>query len=1018
MEKFNVGIAAIEEWEAEKQRRENQRLGSAAVHREKGSAVPGPHEQDQSAGGTDHRVSYTVTTEGRETPKTHRPRYFRKRIVISSPLSIEIPETQQELLSKEPDIVVHIYRPVDFHSQDYSTVVGSQAESNIATQDTEGSRDITKEDSTLGSSLPPELPGEQPINRSPSQESFSLVLLSDSQAIARSPHHSATSVPIPERSLSTSVDLPRLWQEPESHVLELLVGRSDPAGEADIEQLHSAKQLAQHTNDSLPSSPLFVSDGEDFDLQPITDPYRLGKESETEGELEILPAVNSPVSSGKPNTPLLRATRSQPKSSVAATGVELSRRESQFRPLTFNTPHGEAGPEESNQSVSPLAGSVRLDPARSSSTESIHISTSTSSARFCSQLSLSDAPAALSGSHQATARVQTPQRSAVTVLRAYKTPVAHPSPGSVRQLAFLTSQTPTPVSHLLPPASLANLSVRSSASPSPSIVSNMPDSHRESSPRVRRPPSAQAESTPELGLREKLRQIRAASRANQTVRSRSQVSVANSQAPTTTTLETRSSRRLSPGKNSQPVAASSTPTEDRPIPSLEILDGAAGEMELDKVDLEPSLSSSLPPPQPVPDEAPEKNINATQDHKVEKTFPELDIPTMPLLQASEFVVPLPIDGRVKHQYLAELAENYNNINNFLDSPRSSRLIDVMTGLIKRLNDTVVHTDLGLNGPATQIASTREEVLWAEDASSKFAFLAHMINILHGANHHIVVVARSGPTQDLLHSYLRGKVVNCQQGFGTGSEEQLREGDPDDPMRYTLLSTRKDSLKNVPRSASLIIAFDDSFDTGMLPEWCSTTQFVPVLLLLVVNSAEHVGRCIPQDVPEPERLRRLIKAVVHVHKSVGDMPFHTDFRHAFNLDQGARLAFVKKDHQAKIAHAAERTAEALTSKNFALNFTLQPISELDLEGLEDHPLSMEGSNEVSSSASRAGTPGGHKRVRVSTNPTKYIGSSNRHKGRTQLKCHPSKTTAPNTPSRHDPHKRLPQELPLPIPNRRA
>ena len=385
-------------------------------------------------------------------------------------------------------------------------------------------------------------------------------------------------------------------------------------------------------------------------------------------------------------------------------------------------------------------------------------------------------------------------------------------------------------------------------------------------------------------------------------------------------------------------------------------------MELDGLDVESAISSSLAPP-PILDAASGRTIVPKQDLGVEKTIPELDIPTMPLLQPSEFVVPLPIDGRIKHQYVAELAEKYKDINDFLNSPKSPRLINAMAHMIRQLNGTVVHTDLGLNGPATQIASTTEEALWAEDASSKFAFLAHLISILHGSNVHVIVVARSGKTQDLLRSYLEGKHVPYREASEADSLGDLHDGDRDDRMRFTLFSTNKDLLKDIPSSASLIVAFDDSFEASMLPERCSTTQFVPVLLLLVVNSAEHVNRCIPQDIPEPERLRRLVKAVVHVQDDLGDMPLHLDYRHALNLDPGSRLALVKKDLGAKIAHAAQKVAAAVQSKNFALNFTLRPISELNFGGLEDHPPPTEESKEGSLSASRAGTPG-HKRIRVS------------------------------------------------------
>ncbi|KAL9626680.1 MAG: hypothetical protein Q9164_007821, partial [Protoblastenia rupestris] len=287
--------------------------------------------------------------------------------------------------------------------------------------------------------------------------------------------------------------------------------------------------------------------------------------------------------------------------------------------------------------------------------------------------------------------------------------------------------------------------------------------------------------TPEMGLREKLRQIRATSRANQNARSKNQVHTGSSMSPTASNLETRSLRRLSPEKKIEPLIAISTPTQDQPIQSLENVDGPAGEMEVEKADIGAALSSSLAAPPPILNAPSAEQTMAIQDHEAEKIGTYLDIPTMPLLQPSEFVVPLPIDGRIKHQYVAELAERYKDINDFLNSPRSPRLISIMAQMIRQLNDTVVHTDLGLNGPATQVVSTTEEALWAEDASSKFAFLGHLFSTLYGSNQHIVLVARSGTTQNLLNSYLKGKGVTYRQYSGPDSVGELHEGEPDDHM---------------------------------------------------------------------------------------------------------------------------------------------------------------------------------------------------------------------------------------------
>ena len=902
--------------------------------------------------------SLAITQEEQDTPKFPRQRYSKKRIIPSSPPSVELPETQQEVLNSSGSIALEVPRLVDCHSQGYSTLASSQVASAAATQDTGVSKDTTEGDSTLGSSLPPDSPAVSPLLiQGPSSQ-----VLSSNHS--RSLQASVASVPAHQNSPSTGAAFLTLKREPQSNPLDLLVARSDPIGETDTARSCLVEESAEHTNNSLPSSPLFVTDQDNLDLQPIAGPDRLGEEREAEGKLGILSASSSPTSFGNHNAIQLGATQIHHRPAIASARSEQSQSRSRFSAGTADHSHPRPEQDKAPESLNTTTKSIRGTPIRSIDERSVRRTRSSSSGHFHSQLSLVDAPATKTQSLPRTSRRNTPDKSTVTIRRHSRAPAALWSLESGLRPTFSAHETPSAVAPLLHSPSSPHHSVSSGASTPASNGFNMPTSHRESSPRVRRPPSAPSEMTPELGLRDKLRQIRATSHANQDARARSQAKTGSSNPSTTTTLETRPLRRVSPEKKYLPLATISTAAEDQPIPPLENSDGNAGEMELDKVHAEPALTSSLGTQPPTLDAALGKSIIPMPDQETEKTAPELDIPTMPLLQPSEFVVPLPVDARIKHQYVAELAGKYKEINDFLESPGSPRLMNAMTDMIRRLNDTVVHTDLGLNGPATQIASTTEEVLWAEDASSKFAFLGHIIDILRGSTHHIVLVARSGTTLDLLHSFLKGKHVTCQQHSGADPAGDMHEGGLGDPMRYTSLCTDRVSLQNIPHSASLIIAFDDSFDTALLPASCSTSRFVPILLLLVVNSAEHVGRCIPQDTPGTERLRRLIKAVVHVHQKLGEMPFHIDFRYAFNLDEGARLALVKKDHGAKIAHAAGKTAEALQSKSFALNFTLRSISELDLAGLEDHPSSVEDSKEVSSSASRAGTPGGQKRLHVS------------------------------------------------------
>ena len=956
MDKEDVGIAAIEEWEAEKRQKENRLANSARNHHNQDRRTLRSHRREVTALGTDRSSSPAIGEEVQHTPRISRQRYSRIRIIPSSSQSVEIPETQQEVLPNRGNIAVEISRPIDFYSQDYPIATNSQVERNLATQDAANSKDNTEGDSTLGSSIPPDSPIRSTAGRSAVPESSSQVLLSYPPTNPLSEHNSVASVPTYPIALSSGVEISSAGHELQSGRQSLLVVRSDPV--SDTVRSLVAEHPADHINSSPPSSPLFYSDEGELDLQPIIDPNRLQEESETEGELEFLPSFSSSVSKRYHQAEQLGTTDPYPKSAR----FRQSRLAKQNKPSTPKTPRKQVEHESTSRAIGNRTDRSHSTSTLPSSTKFAQNSSPTSSRRFHFQPSPLGASVTFLDSPRATSRAKSTHKPTVIVPHPSQVPSIPSSPKSISYVpARRRSRLASSPRHS---AFSPNNSVLTSQPNFSPIRPNMANSHQESSPRVRRPPNAPSEMAPEIGLREKLRQIRATSRANQNARSKNQANTGDSRSPTTSRLETRSLRRPSTERRMEPLIAISTPTEDQPIPSLENVDGLAGDMEAGKADVESALNSSLSAPLPILNAPSAEDTMPAQDHEAEKTITNLDIPTMPLLQPSEFVVPLPIDGRIKHQYVAELAERYKDINDFLNSPRSSRLINAMAQMIRQLNDTVVHTDLGLNGPATQVVSTTEEALWAEDASSKFAFLGHLLSILHGSNHHIVLVARSGTTQNLLNSYLKGKGVTYRQYSGLDTVGKLQEGAPDDHMMYSLLCTDKDSLKSIPRSASLIIAFDDSFEASMLPEWCATTRFVPVLLLLIVNSAEHVGRCIPQDIPQPERLRRLVKAVVHVQGELGEMPLQLDYRHAFNLDPGARLALVKKDLGAKIGQAAAHVADALWSKNFALEFALQSISELDLTGLEDQPPSTEDSKEASLSASRAGTPAGQKRLRVS------------------------------------------------------
>jgi hypothetical protein len=172
-------------------------------------------------------------------------------------------------------------------------------------------------------------------------------------------------------------------------------------------------------------------------------------------------------------------------------------------------------------------------------------------------------------------------------------------------------------------------------------------------------------------------------------------------------------------------------------------------------------------------------------------------PSRPLLGRGEYVVPLPAEGKIKDHYLDCIRSQPRLLAKFTRSTKSTGRADMprvnvcfeglvwllklltlqireaeqMRQLIHRLNDTTTHLDLGLGVPATQSSDNSvNEATWAYYASSKFAFLHHLITLLRYQDCYIAIIAKEGVTLNLLEAYMKGYKVNYRRpsGFGVAS----------------------------------------------------------------------------------------------------------------------------------------------------------------------------------------------------------------------------------------------------------
>lgn len=295
----------------------------------------------------------------------------------------------------------------------------------------------------------------------------------------------------------------------------------------------------------------------------------------------------------------------------------------------------------------------------------------------------------------------------------------------------------------------------------------------------------------------------------------------------------------------------------------------------------------------------------------------------------------------------------------------------MRRLINRLNDTTTHLDLGLDGPVMQYSDNPiNEATWTYYASSKFAFLYHLVESLRYQDCCIAIIAKEGLTLDLLEKYMKANHVNYRRppGFDAASTSRI-EGSTG-LIRIDLIASASGLERKMAIRPALIVAFDSSFDIQdtqvrqIREEFGSDGTLIPIIYPMIINSAEHVDICIPKGMPSPQRFQMVVQTTFRARDSLGGDPVIITSPPPADLPSSMSLnAFValKKSLGKRFTLIAEAVAHAAMSEDFDSNWVIPP-AVLELEPLSD---TSSGVNTARSTSpqSRAGTPSVQKRLLV-------------------------------------------------------
>ncbi|KAJ9659454.1 hypothetical protein H2201_007345 [Coniosporium apollinis] len=248
----------------------------------------------------------------------------------------------------------------------------------------------------------------------------------------------------------------------------------------------------------------------------------------------------------------------------------------------------------------------------------------------------------------------------------------------------------------------------------------------------------------------------------------------------------------------------------------------------------------------------------------------------PPLGPMEYIIPLPLEGPQGDQYRRTITYYKDLIENSARSGWNGE--DPPTKDVKhfvtRIHNVATHVDLENQDALTQQGIRPEnQAEWDQSCSVKFRFLGRLLDLLCQQDLHIVIFARQGRVLDLAETFLKGKHISHYRPDKMGMSEV--NGAPG-MLSVTLLPTKGEGSTVKVRPASLLIALDHTLDSSSASVQSLRSHHLdgrlsPVVSLVVVNTAEHIKRCLSPNVKGLDRLRTAVSCIAQLRLEAGKLP---------------------------------------------------------------------------------------------------------------------------------------------------
>ncbi|KAL8667978.1 MAG: hypothetical protein Q9168_007151 [Polycauliona sp. 1 TL-2023] len=243
---------------------------------------------------------------------------------------------------------------------------------------------------------------------------------------------------------------------------------------------------------------------------------------------------------------------------------------------------------------------------------------------------------------------------------------------------------------------------------------------------------------------------------------------------------------------------------------------------------------------------------------------------------NEHIISLAMNFRVRHQYTTIISLYRDAIMQLMESHGpNEQLMNDITKLLTRISGVLQHSDLDAEEARDHSSqpSPEDEARWAEQCSFKFCFLRHFLDEIRPLDVHVSIVAQPGRLLDLIEMFVIGRGILYFRPDGKGSSHPADGRFANCACQVSIVPSGPSGVHFPLKPASLVIAFDASVSAMETQVHRMRVQqehnwLQPMLRLIVYKSAEHLAVCLPREIEQPDRIRRIISGMTQLRHEAG------------------------------------------------------------------------------------------------------------------------------------------------------